>query len=196
MPAFHYVAMNPQGKQSKGVLEADTARQIRSQLQERGLVVVALTLVDDTSKKPRRFTARQRINAQDLSLVTRQLAILLNAGIPLDDVLSGVAKQNDKPTVKNILLGVRSKVMEGYTLAAGMNEFPSSFPKLYRTTVASGERSAKLDQILLRLAEYTEKQQQIKRKVRQALIYPAMMTVVSLCVIIFMLMYVVPKIID
>ena len=86
--------------------------------------------------------------------------------------------------------------MEGHTLAAGMGEFPEAFPKLYQTTIASGEKSGKLDHVLLRLAEYTEKQHHIRRKIRQALIYPSMMTMVSISVVVFLLIYVVPKIVD
>ncbi|OGO92432.1 MAG: type II secretion system protein GspF [Coxiella sp. RIFCSPHIGHO2_12_FULL_42_15] len=203
MAVFHYRALDKSGKHKKGVLEADTARHVRQQLQEQGLMALELTSVTDdasslTSKlnKPFSFTRAKRMSTQDLSLMTRQIATLLNAGIPLDEVLSGVAKQNTKANVRNIILGVRAKVMEGYTLAMGMGEFPAAFPKLYRTTVASGEKSGKLDQVLTRLAEYTEKQQHIKRKIRQALIYPSLMVVVSIFVVIFMLLYVVPKIID
>lgn len=198
MAAFQYRAIDKNGKAHKGVIETDSPRHVRQQLQERGLTTLELKLLTESSLRSMRsfHFAPKRMKSQDLSLVTRQMATLLNAGIPLDEVLSGVAKQNDKASVKNIILGVRSKVMEGYTLAMGMGEFPLAFPKLYRTTVSSGEKSGKLDLVLLRLAEYTERQQHIKRKIRQALIYPSLMVIVSIAVVFFMLMYVVPKIID
>ncbi len=206
MGAFQYTALNQQGKRKKGVLEADTARQVRQQLRDKGLTALEVNAVSDRGAKPKagtekkksyfRFTRSKRMSSSDLCLVTRQMATLLAAGIPLDEVLSGVANQNEKAHVKSILLGVRAKVMEGHTLASGMADFPSAFPKLYRTTVSSGEKSGKLDKVLIRLAEYTEKQQGIKRKIRQAMIYPTLMSVVSVLVVVFMLIYVVPKIVD
>ncbi len=203
MAAFQYIALNKNGKRVKGVIEAEGARQAGLQLRGNSLIVLEIKSVSEkektTTEKTKRtfnFSRSKRMGASDLSLVTRQLATLLQAGIPLDEVLVGVANQSDKPNVKSILFGVRAKIMEGYGLASGMGDFPHAFPKLYRTTVDSGEKSGNLDQVLNQLAEYTEKQQQIKRKIRQALIYPAMMTIVSIAVIIFMLLFVVPKIID
>lgn len=199
MGAYHYIALDKQGKRNKGVIEADNARQARAQLREKHLMALEVTTVTQkqvtTSKLSQSASRFKRMKSQDLMLLTRQLATLLSAGIPLDEALTGVASQSEKAGVKSILLGVRARIMEGHTLAAGMAEFPKAFPKLYRTTVSSGEKSGNLDEVLLRLAEYTEKQQHIKRKIQQALIYPAMMTVVSIGVVIFMLTYVVPKII-
>ncbi len=203
MGAFNYLALDVSGKRKKGVIEADTARQVRQKLRDQGLMPIdvneELELDGINSKRKMnafRFLFRKSMSTTDLALVTRQLSTLLAAGIPLDETLTAVANQTEKPRVKSILLGVRSKVMEGHSLAAGMNDFPSAFPKLYRTTVASGEKSGQLDSILLKLAEYTEKQHDIKRKIRQALIYPALMTLVSSCVVVFLLIYVVPKIVD
>jgi len=194
MPAFHYIALHDDGKRHKGVLEGESARQVRQTLRDRGLMPLDVTIVSEQNAQKKLF--KKRVSAADLALITRQMATLLTAGIPLDEVLSGVADQSAKSHVKSTLLGVRSKVMEGHTLAAGMDDFPAVFPKLYRSTVSSGEKSGKLEQVLLKLAEYTEKQHHIKRKIRQALIYPAMMTVVSLSVVTFLLIYIVPKIID
>lgn len=198
MAAFNYHALSNDGKRQKGVLIADTARHVRQKLRDQGLTPLEVSTVSKrASTKSRTFSLTiKRVNHAELALITRQMATLLSAGIPLDEVLSGVANQTNKPHIKSVLLGVRSKVMEGHTLAAGMNDFPGAFPKLYRTTVASGEKSGKLDQVLLKLAEYTEKQHHIRRKIRQALIYPTMMTMVSISVVIFLLIYVVPKIVD
>jgi len=198
MGAFNYQALNNDGKRQKGVLIADTARQVREQLREQGLTPLEVMMVaESASRKKRSFTLTiKRVSHAELALITRQMATLLSAGIPLDEVLAGVANQTNKSHVKGILLGVRSKVMEGHTLAAGMNQFPGAFPRLYRTTVSAGEKSGKLDQVLVKLAEYTEKQHHIHRKIRQALIYPSMMTVVSIAIVIFLLIYVVPKILE
>lgn len=195
MSAFNYVALDTTGKRKKGVLEADTARQVRQKLRDQGLTPLEVIAVSQKIRV-KKLSYFNRINIADLALITRQLSTLLSAGIPLDEVLAGVARQTTKPQLKSIILGVRSKVMEGYTLAASMAEFPATFPKLYVTTVAAGEKSGKLDQVLLKLAEYTEKQHHIKRKIRQAMIYPSLMIVVSVAVIIFLLIYVVPKIVE
>lgn len=203
MAAFEYLALTTEGKRKKGVMEGDSAKQIRQLLRSEGLSPLEVNEVaqrkskadkTDKSAKPSFFN-RKKITAIELSLITRQLATLLEAAIPLDEALTSVARQTEKNHVKGVLLGVRSKVMEGHTLAAGMEEFPRAFPLLYRTTVAAGERSGKLDKVLLRLAEYTERQHEIRQKVRQALVYPSMMTVVSIGVVIFLLVYVVPKIV-
>lgn len=198
MGAFNYEALSDDGKHQKGVLIADTERQVRQKLRDQGLTPLEVTTVSKrATRKFRSFTlTTKRVSHADLALITRQMATLLSAGIPLDEVLTGVANQTDKSHIKSILLGVRSKVMEGHPLATGMNDFPGVFPRLYRATVASGEKSGKLDQVLLKLAEYIEKQHYIYRKIRQALIYPSMMTMVSISIVIFLLIYVVPKIIN
>lgn len=200
MSAFNFQAMDDGGKTHKGVIEADNARQARQLLRERHLLPIDVALIEDraTRVKNKNITLifrRKKLSAAQLSLITRQMATLLSANIPLDDMLLGVTEQNEAPHVKSLLSGVRAKVMEGYSLSAALDAFPTAFPKLFRTTVAAGEQSGKLDQILERLADYTEQQHDMKQTVRQALIYPTLMTIVSVFVVIFMLIYVVPKIV-
>ncbi|MGB6976253.1 MAG: type II secretion system inner membrane protein GspF [Gammaproteobacteria bacterium] len=199
MPAFNYIALDAEGHQKKGVLEGDNARQVRQQLREQGLTPLEVKEVRESGTKSTRSRTTIRfgksVKVADLSLITRQLSTLLGAGLPLEEALKGVAEQTEKSHVKSILLGVRSRVLEGHTLANGMNQFPRAFPELYRATVAAGEHSGKLDLVLNRLAEYTEKQYQMRQKIRQALVYPSMMIVVSICIVTFLLIYVVPKMI-
>lgn len=192
--AFQYRAINSKGKPFSGVVEGDNARQASAKLREKGLI--PLTLSPATQEKRRFFRTNKRLRSQELSVVMRQIATLIAANIPVADALASVANQNHKPMIKRVILGVHSKVVEGHSLATGMEQFPAVFPRLYCTTVAAGEKSGKLSQILLRLAEYTERQQQIKRKIAQALIYPLMMLFVSTGVVFFMLIYIVPKIVD
>jgi general secretion pathway protein F len=197
MAAFDYTALNADGKHKKGVLQGDNARQVRAQLRAQGLLplkVKQVTTLINSDNLAARMTSR-RLSKSDLALATRQMATLLAAGIPIDDVLSGVAKQTDKTRVASVLLGVRSKVMEGFSLAEAMEEFPFSFPKLYRTTVGAGERSGKLDQVLLKLADYTEEQHRIRQRIKQAMVYPTLMTIVSVAIVVFLLIYVVPQIV-
>lgn len=195
MGAFNYIALDFAGKRKKGVIEADTVRQVRQKLRDLGLMPVDVVEVTLQQRSKGSWFLRKKMNARLLALVTRQLATLLTAGIPLDDALTAVANQSEKPSIKSILLGVRSKVLEGHPLAVGMNDFPAAFPRLYRVTVVAGEKTGQLDSVLLKLAEYTERQYEIKRKIQQALIYPAVMTMVSVSIILFLLTNVVPKIV-
>ncbi|OGT43503.1 MAG: type II secretion system protein GspF [Gammaproteobacteria bacterium RIFCSPHIGHO2_12_FULL_40_19] len=202
MTAFQYIALDKTGKRIKGVTEGDSARLVRQQLREKQLTPLDVTPVSSQKKtagsvKKSLFQlGARKISPADLSLITRQMATLLDAGIPVDEVLTAVSEQTEKQTTKQILLGVRGKVLEGYALADGMNDFPAAFPALYRTTVAAGERTGKLGQVLNQLAEYTEKQHYIRQKIKQALVYPIMMTSVSISIVVFLLIYVVPKIIS
>lgn len=197
MPAFRYIALTKTGKRTTGVVEADSARLSRQIVRDKQLTPITVTAIAGQKKiKKTAYFSAKKISVANLSLITRQLSTLLQAGLPIDEVLTAVSKQAEKQIIKEILLGVRAKVLEGYTLAEGLNDFPSAFPVLYRTTVAAGERSGKLDQVLDQLADYTEKQHYIRQKIRQALIYPAMMLIVSFSIVTFLLIYVVPKIIN
>jgi general secretion pathway protein F len=128
-------------------------------------------------------------------LVTRQLASLSQSGMRLEESLLAVSQQNDNPRTKSILLGVRAKVMEGYTLADGLSDFPQAFPELYRATVAAGEQSGHLDVVLERLADYTEARQELRQNVTNAMVYPAALIIMAVSIIAFMLATVVPKIV-
>lgn len=195
MTAFNYTAIDAQGKQRKGLLEADNARQARQKLREQNLTPIAINAVSEKTKVSFSFLKRRpSIGINDLSLLTRQMATLLAAGLPVEEVLLAVSEQTEKPAIKAILLAVRARVLEGHTLATGLNDFPRAFPHLYRATVAAGEQSGHLDQILMRLADYIEKQNHIRQKIRQAMLYPSLMTVVSISIVIFLLISVVPKI--
>lgn len=190
MSAYQYQAITSTGLQKKGVIEADSERHARSLLREQGLIPT-----DIIGIVKKQSGGRDKLGSQDLSLFTRQLATLLSAGIPVEEALQGVAEQTEKEKPKSIIMGVRAKVLEGYALAQAMGEFPNAFPELYRATVASGEQSGHIDDVLGNLADYTESQQTTKNKIQQALIYPILMMLVSTGIISFLLAFVVPKII-
>ena len=197
MAAFDYKAIDKQGREQRGLLEGDTPRQVRQLLRERGLLPVTVTeVVQDGPKTVRSIGVRRGISASDLALVTRQLATLVRSGLPLEEALKAVSEQNDTPRVQSILMGVRSRVMEGHTLASGFADFPHAFPEIYRATVAAGEQSGHLDDILERLADYTENRQVTSQKVRGALVYPIILTVFSIMIVTFLLAFVVPKVVD
>ena len=196
MGAFEYVAMDQAGKQSKGLLEGDTPKHVRQILRDRKLFPVSVTEVaKKEARRQRSFSFQRGMSAGELALITRQLASLSQAGLPLEEALLAVAQQNDLPRTKSILLGVRAKVMEGHSLADGFSEFPQAFPELYRATVAAGEQSGHLDVVLERLADYTESRQELMQRIRNALIYPIALVVFSVMIIGFMLVTVVPKIV-
>ncbi len=192
MGAYLYQALKKSGNTCKGVIEADSERHARQLLRERDLIPTQI----QTLKKSVSSHTADKLSAEDLSLITRQLATLLGAGLPVEESLKGVSEQTEKDKTRQLIIGVRSKVMEGYALAQAMAEYPSVFPEIYRATVAAGEQTGRLDLVLEKLADYTENQQQIVQKIQQALIYPALMILVSTAIISFLLAFVVPKIIE
>jgi general secretion pathway protein F len=197
MGAFEYVALDQAGKESKGLLEGDTPKHVRQILRERSLLPIAVTEVaQKEAKRQRSFSFRRGISASELALVTRQLASLAQAGLPLEEALLAVAQQNENVRTKSIILGVRSKVVEGHTLADGLREFPQAFPELYRSTVSAGEQSGHLDVVLDRLADYTEGRQELRQRINNAMVYPIALVVMSIGIISFMLASVVPRIVS
>jgi len=196
MGAFEFVALDKNGKESKGLLEGDTPKHVRQVLRERNLLQVKVTEVaQKESRRQSKFSMRRGISASDLALLTRQLATLAQSGLPLEEALLAVSQQNENPRAKSILLGVRSRVMEGHTLADGLADFPQAFPELYRATVAAGEQSGHLDNVLERLADFTESRHMLQQQIRNALIYPIALLVTAVGIISFMLAYVVPKVV-
>jgi general secretion pathway protein F len=197
MGAFEYVALDKAGKESKGLIEGDTPKHVRQILRDRHMLPVQVTEVaQKEAKRQSTFSLRSGMSSSELALVTRQLASLSQSGLPLEESLLAVAQQNDQPRTKSILLGVRSRVMEGHTLADGLGEFPQAFPELYRATVAAGEQSGHLDVVLDRLADYTEARQELRQRVTNALIYPIALVSMAVAIIAFMLATVVPRIVN
>jgi len=198
MGAFEYIAVDANGRESKGVIEGDTPRHVRQLLRERSLLPVAVKEVAEqkASASSRKFGigAKRGLSSADLALVTRQFATLVRSALPLEEALLAVSQQTDKPRVRSVMLGVRSRVMEGHSLADGLNEFPGSFPEIYRATVAAAEQSGHLDSVLERLADYTESRQELRQRTTGALLYPVMLFFVCIGIVVFLLATVVPKI--
>jgi general secretion pathway protein F len=195
--AFAYKAIDKTGRNKSGVLEGDNARQIRQQLREQSLMPIE---VEQVAEKERRSQTglnlfKPRISTGDLALLTRQIATLVEASLPIEGALLAVAEQCEKPRQKNMMMAVRSKVVEGHGLADAMAEFPYVFDLLYRAMVAAGEKSGHLDTVLNRLADYTEKRQQTRSQITQAMIYPSLMMFFAMGIVILLLTVVVPEIV-
>jgi general secretion pathway protein F len=196
MGAFEYTALDPGGRERRGILEGDTPRHIRQLLREQQLLPVTVAEVaQKEAKRQRSFSLMRRVSPADLSLFTRQLATLARAGLPLEEALLAVSQQTEKPRVQSIVLGVRSRVMEGHTLADGLGQFPRVFPEIYRATVAAGEQSGHLDHVLERLADYTESREEIRQKVLAAMLYPIVLTVMCFTIVSGLMVFVVPKVV-
>jgi general secretion pathway protein F len=197
MGAFEYTALDTQGKERKGLIEGDTAKHVRQLLREKQLLPMEIQEAAQSELKRSRAKGfmRRGLSTLDLALLTRQLATLLRSGLPLEESLQAVAEQTEKPRVQRIILGVRSKVVEGHPLADGLRDFPQAFPEIYRATVAAGEQSGKLDSVLERLSDYTESRQVMGQQVSNALVYPIVLMVLSFAIVSFLLAYVVPQVV-
>ena len=198
MGAFEYVALDAQGKERKGLIEGDTPKHVRQLLRDKQLLPLEILEAAQREQKQgrsRRPFMRRGLSTLDLALLTRQLATLLRSGLPLEETLQAVAEQTEKPRVQRIVLGVRSKVVEGHPLAEGLRDFPQAFPEIYRATVSAGEQSGKLDSVLERLADYTESRQVMGQQVSHALVYPIVLLVLSFAIVSFLLAYVVPQVV-
>ena len=198
MPAYDFVAVDINGRKQKGVLEGDSARQIRQQLRDKGWMPVSVDAAANEQgpdEKGGFLQSRKGMSAYELALVTRQLATLIQAGIPLEETLKAVARQTEKPDTQSLLLAVRGKVLEGFTLAQSMSSFPRAFPELYRATVSAGEKSGHLDLVLQQLADYTENRYTTQKQIQGAMIYPIILTTLALMIVTGLLTYVVPDIV-
>lgn len=195
MPAFDYQAQDANGRTCRGQQEADSARHARQILRERGLRITRLSGAKKSRPGGRHGQAGTRLGVTDLALLTRQLATLIHAGLPLEEALSAVTAQSEKTAVSNVLAAVRNRVTEGHALATALSAFPRAFPELFRATVAAGERSGHLGHVLEQLADYTEARQTSRQKIQLALVYPMILMFASVAIVGFLLGYVVPDVV-
>lgn len=196
MGAYSYRALDAGGRMVKGVLEGDSQRQIRQQLRQRALTPVEVEAVaGGVERTPLRPLLRARLSGRDVALLTRQLATLVESGMPLADALQAAAQQNRKARAKSVLLAVRSRVVEGYPLAYGLGEFPAVFDSMYRAMVLAGENAGYLGPVLTRLADHAENRQFTQQKLRMAMIYPLILVGVAAAVIAALMRFVVPELV-
>ena len=195
MPAFEYRAQDANGRNCRGLQEADSARHARQLLRERGLRLSHLGAARKKRQGASHAQSGIRLGASELALLTRQLSTLIHAGLPLDEALLAVSAQSEKRRLSQLLAAVRSRVLEGHTLAAALSAFPKAFTELFRATVAAGERSGHLGHVLEQLADYSEARQASHQKIQLALVYPLILLVASLSIVGFLLGYVVPDVV-
>ncbi|GAA0725074.1 type II secretion system inner membrane protein GspF [Dokdonella soli] len=195
MPAFAYQALDAAGKTLRGILQGDTARAVRGALRERGLNPLAVDEVREGVAKDANPFARRGLGGAQLALLTRQLATLIGAGLPIDEALGALSEQAENERQRALTVSLRARVMEGASLAQAMAEFPDSFPEIFRATVAAGEQSGRLENVLEKLADYAEARDALKQKILAALAYPLLLTVVAVAVVAGLLTWVVPQIV-
>ncbi|CAJ0818842.1 Type II secretion system protein F [Ralstonia wenshanensis] len=196
MPAFRYEAADATGKTDKGVIEADSARQARTLLRARGLTPLLVDALGAQSTKRGGSSFGKRLSAQENALVTRQLASLLVAGLPLDEALAALADQAERAYVGELLAAIRAEVVGGSSLSVALAQHPKDFPDIYRALVSAGEHSGNLGLVLSRLADYIESRNALTSKIKLAFTYPAIVTVVAFAIVIFLLSYVVPQVVS
>ena len=190
MQAFNYRALDAAGKQQKGVLEADSMRMVRQQLREKGLMPTEVTPVRASRSL---FQLKSGVGQSDLMLVTRQLATLIGSGMALDKSLQLMGEQAENVVVKRLITSVRSRVSEGQTLAYAFKNSPYAFPSDYIATIAAGEETGHLQEVLERLADEVEARGKARQSLMAALLYPLIMLVVAVTVIVLLIIYVVPQ---
>lgn len=199
MAAFEYTALDADGKTRKGILEGDSLRHVRQLMRDIGLTPMNVELTTVVEKEGQQgFLARLfgKLKPMEMVLFTRQLATLVNAGLPLEEAMSAVAQQTSRKRARKIFMSVRSRVVEGQPLTKAMSEHPGTFNELYRSTVGAGEQSGQLDNVLENLANYLEKQYESRRNIQSALYYPILLFVVAVVIVGGLMTSVVPTIVE
>ena len=189
MEAFRYQALDAAGRSVSGVVQADTPREARTQLRARGLLPSAI-------RKNARHPWARGLSAAELSLLTRQMATLLDSGLTLEQVLTALAEEAEAPMTREVLAGVKAEVMAGASLAVALGRYERSFPEFYRALVRGGEESGALPAVLQHLADYLDARQALRQKTSLALLYPVLVGVVAVAIVIGLLVYVVPQVVQ
>lgn len=196
MAAFEYQALDLRGRTVKGVIEGDAERQARSSLREKGLMPLQVDAIsaETATQTYGKLGIGRGISSADLALLTRQFATLVRAGLTIEECLNALIEQTESGRTRKVLAAVRGRVLEGRSLAQGLSEFPNAFPDIYRHMVDAGEQSGRLDEVLDRLADYTENRQALRQQVALAFIYPGLVSVVAIAIVVFLLINVVPQV--
>ena len=201
MPAFEYQALDARGRSKSGMLEGDSARQVRQSLRDQGLAPTQVKLTSQVSgEEPAAanfFSGffQPTLTVSERALITRQLATLIAAGLPIEESLLAVSRQTELLKTQKMLVTVRTRVLEGFSLARSLEVFPKAFPELFRATIAAGESSGHLEAVLNQLADFSESQYESATRIQQALVYPVILFVLTVLILAGLLGYVVPDIV-
>lgn len=194
MEAFRYEALDAAGRTVSGIVQADTARQARTQLRAQGLLPAVIDRVD-ARERARQAWARG-LSATELSLLTRQMATLLESGLTMEQSLNALIEEAAEPLAREVLAGVKTEIIAGSSLAGALGVYEKSFPDFYRALVHGGEQSGALPTVLQHLADYLDARQALRQKTSLALIYPVLVTVVAVLIVTGLLIYVVPQVVQ
>ncbi|MBW2437221.1 MAG: type II secretion system inner membrane protein GspF [Desulfobacterales bacterium] len=199
MPVYEYTALDAKGKMTSGIIDADGARAARQKLRASGIFPVA---VKESQEKPEKKTDRvtelsrylRRVKPAEIAIMTRQLSTLISAGFPLVSAIDALVPQTKTHRLKTVLAQVKDAIVEGQSFAQALSQYPKIFPPLYVNMVRAGETSGTLEIVLERLADITEKQQDLTNRIQTALAYPVFMCVIGTIVLFVLLTYIVPSI--
>ncbi len=199
MSAFRYEAVDKVGNTQKGVVDADSARAARTELRAQGLTPITVEMIASQvdvagHSKVRGFG--EKLSSNELALLTRQLASLLEAGLPLEHAFNALQEQAERAYLRDLLASIRSEIMGGSSFSDALDRHPRDFSDIYRALVGSGEQIGQLPRVLSRLADYIERRNALVQKLRLAFTYPAIVTVVAFAIVVFLLTYVVPQIVS
>lgn len=195
MPTYQYEAANAAGRSERGLIDADSERSARQALRARGLLPLSVRAAGGGRGKPGQVLKGPRISDSDLGWLTRQLASLLAARLPLEAALSATLEQAERQHVAHTLASVRADIRAGHRLGEALAARPRDFPPIYRALIDAGEQSGDLSQVMEKLADYIESRGALRNKILTAFIYPIIVTVVSIAIVIFLLSYVVPQVV-
>ena len=196
MAEFNYVAVNKQGKREKGIIEAVDEQDLKKKLRLKGLILVNSIKSTKSQRKSKGFKFQSSVNSYDLTLITRQMATMLESGIALLRVISIIEKQAEKPKLKEMFSQIKNDVSQGQTLSSALAKNPKYFDKLYVSMVKAGEASGSLDVVLVRLAKSKEDSEELKGRVKGAMIYPVIVVAVSFIIVYGLMSFVVPRFVE
>ena len=201
MAAFEYQALDAKGKTVKGITTGDHAKQVRAELRAQGLMPIDIKSVSESKAnqakgKSGKAGSKTKIKSNDLSIMTRQMATLLDSGMTIEETLSAVIKQSEGHKIKAVMSDVRALVTEGYSLSDAIAVYPNSFPEIYRASISAGEQSGTLDKVLERLADYLESSHEMQQKISQAVVYPIFLFIMCSGILALLITVVVPKVVN
>jgi general secretion pathway protein F len=195
MATYTYKAINHQGKSKSGVIQAESPRQARQLLRGKGFIVEHIGEEQSKKVQTQYFKFKKTMSSLELTLITRQFAILLNSGLSVEQSLNALIDQLEAPEQKGVMMGIRNEILSGHTLAKSMRMFPRVFPDVYCSLISAGEQSGSLANVMTKLADYSDKTRELTSKILMALLYPIIITIVAIVMIIALLVYVVPQVV-